>query len=133
MKQWERTMLKDLGPLMNISSDFLKTRLGKDVFQDELLQNKNVRTLRYRKPTTISLDEASPIVTPTTPSAFDSISSTVQTVIANNPFANQTTPYQENDLMISYFFLNEKTLVITNNLELVPELLKRYANSQIYQ
>ena len=133
MKQWERTMLKDLGPLMNISSDFLKTRLGKDVFQDELLQNKNVRTLRYHKPTTISLDDTSTAVASTTTSALGSISSTVQTVLANNPFANQTAPYQENDLMLSYFFLNEKTLVITDNLELVPELLKRYANSQIYQ
>ncbi|MEI8223912.1 MAG: alpha/beta hydrolase [bacterium] len=133
MKQWERTMLKDLGPLMNISSDFLKTRLGKDVFQDELLQNKNVRTLRYRKPVTISLDDTSTAVTSTTSSALDSISSTVQTVLANNPFTNQSAPYQEKDLMISYFFLNEKTLVITDNLELVPELLKRYANSQIYQ
>lgn len=130
MKQWERTMLKDLGPLMNISSDFLKTRLGKDVFQDELLQNKNVRTLRYHKSATISLDDSS---TSSTTSALDSISSTVQAVITNNPFANQTAPYQENDLMLAYFFLNEKTLIITDNLEIVPELLKRYANSQIYQ
>lgn len=134
MKQWERTMLKDLGPLMNISSDFLKTRLGKDVFQDELLQNKNVRTLRYHKPTTISLDDTpSSDTSSTTTSALDSISSTVQTIVANNPFANQAAPYQENDLMLAYFFLNEKTLIITDNLEIIPELLKRYANSQIYQ
>ncbi len=117
MRQWERTLLRDVGPLMGISPDFLKTRITKDIFQDEMVQNKNVRTLRYHKPTDITLDE----------------NTTIEMIKSNNPFVNQTSPYQENDLMISYFFLNEKTLIITDSLDIIPELLKRYANRQIYQ
>ena len=128
MKQWERTMLRDLGPLMGISPDFLRTRISKDVFQDELVQNKNIRTLRYYKPTGITLDDPTASMATT-----DIVQQGLETIASNNPFANQVSPYQENDLMISYFFLNEKTLVITDSLNIIPELLKRYANRQIYQ
>jgi predicted alpha/beta hydrolase family esterase len=122
MKKWEPTILRDLGPLMNISSDFLRTRLTRDVFQDELIDNKNVRTLRYHPPTPVSLDATG-----------TALSASTVTAAMNNAFISHTTPYKNNDLMISYFFLNEKTLVITNSLDIVPELLKRWADSQIYQ
>lgn len=122
MKQWEPTMLRGLGSLMNISSDFLKRRLTKDIFTEELVQNKSVRTLRYHKTADITFDDpVSTLINGGNPGT------------ALNPFVSQTSPYQENDLMIAYFFLNEKTVVITDNLDIIPELLKRYANSQIYQ
>ncbi len=40
---------------------------------------------------------------------------------------------RENNLTLLYFFINEKTLIITDNTLGIPELLKRYANRQIYQ
>lgn len=39
----------------------------------------------------------------------------------------------QNGLDLYYFFINEKTLIITDRSESIPELLKRYANRQIYQ
>ena len=122
LKEWEPLMARHLGPLMNISSDYLRTKLTKDVFTDELVQNKAVRTLRYQSSATISLDE-------------ETGTTTAQSVAnqAGNAFANAVAPYQNGDLVLAYFFLNEKTVIITDNLELIPELLKRYADRQIYQ
>lgn len=34
--------------------------------------------------------------------------------------------------VIGYFFLNEQSIVIIDNLESIPEILRRYANRQIY-
>lgn len=114
MKQWEPTLLKDIGPLVDASADFLKTRIAKDTFKDEMVQNQNIRSLRYHKAATIEREATT----------ADNL---------GNLFASQIAPYQEDDLMLSYFFLNEKTLVITDSLDIIPELLKRYANRQIYQ
>lgn len=38
----------------------------------------------------------------------------------------------EKNITLAYFFLNEKTIVIVDNPESITEILKRYANSQIY-
>ncbi len=124
MKSWEPLMARHLGPLMNISSDFLRTRLVKDVFTDELINNKQVRTLRYQPTAAIAFDDGV---------ATSDAAATPITTQASNAFANAIAPYQPGDLILAYFFLNEKTVVITNNLELIPELLKRYSDRQIYQ
>lgn len=123
MKSWEPLMARHLGPLMNISSDFLRTRLVKDLFTDELINNKPVRTLRYQPTATIAFDD-------TGENNSEVVPITTQ---ASNAFANAIAPYQAGDLILAYFFLNEKTVVITNNLELIPELLRRYSDRQIYQ
>jgi hypothetical protein len=123
MKSWEPLMARHLGPLMNISSDFLRTRLVKDVFTDELINNKPVRALRYQPTAAIAFDDSS---------ENDSEAAPITTQ-ASNAFANAIAPYQPGDLILAYFFLNEKTIVITNNLELIPELLRRYSDRQIYQ
>lgn len=123
IKQWEPTMTRELGPLMSIPSDFLRTRLTRDTFTDELIQNKNIRVLRYKAPATISLENA------------DSETSGGETPVEgiSNAFADAISPYEENELVIAYFFLNEKTLIILDDLDIIPELLKRYADRQIYQ
>lgn len=123
MKAWEPLMARHLGPLMNISSDYLRTKLTKDVFTDEMIQNKAVRTLRYQASASINLNDNS-TDTPPVPTAASQ---------AGNAFADAVSPYQPGDLILAYFFLNEKTVIITDNLELIPELLKRYADRQIYQ
>lgn len=129
MKQWERSLLKDIGVLMNIPQEVLKSRGNQDIFQDEVIQNKNVRVLRYRKPTTAITFEDSASGTP----PASSITSTVQAIIESNPFASPSSRYDENQIMLAYFFLNEKTLIITDNLEIIPEIITRYASRQIYQ
>jgi predicted alpha/beta hydrolase family esterase len=123
MKLWEPLMARHLGPLMNISSDFLRTRLVKDTFTEELINNKPVRTLRYQSTATIAFDD-------TGENNSEVVPITTQ---ASNAFANAIAPYQPGDLILAYFFLNEKTIVITNNLDLIPELLRRYSDRQIYQ
>lgn len=121
-KEWEPLMARHLGPLMNISPDYLRTKLTKDTFTDELIQNKPVRTLRHQPSATISLDDEMSDTT-------DQSTTTTQRV---NVFTNAVAPYQNGDLVLAYFFLNEKTVIIVDNLNLIPELLKRYADRQIY-
>jgi predicted alpha/beta hydrolase family esterase len=116
MKKWEPFLVKDLGIFFSISSDFLKTRLVPDVFSDEVIANYTVRVARYHAPAKITLDEG-------TSPADTSL---------QNVFANTLSPYKENDVMLGYFFLNEKTLIITDQLDIIPELVKRWANQQIY-
>ena len=87
LKEWEPSMFHDLGPFMNIPDATLRAHLDKDVFSDELVNNKQVRTLR------------------------DS----------------------DKNLMLAYFFLNEHTIIIVDNLDEIPTILTRSANSQIYQ
>jgi hypothetical protein len=41
--------------------------------------------------------------------------------------------FRYNDLMLGYFFLNEHAVVIVDNPDSIPEILSRYANSQIYK
>lgn len=128
MKQWEKSLFKDLGILMGNTPDFLKTRNTQDVFTDEVIQNKNVRTLRYHKPVSSISFEESDSGTPQT----SSITSSLQNMITQNPLLSTPSPYEENELMLAYFFLNEKTLIVTDHAAIIPELIKRYANSQIY-
>jgi predicted alpha/beta hydrolase family esterase len=54
MRDWEPTMFRDLGVFMNVSPTFLKTKLTKDLFHDEMVANKNLRVLRYKKPADIA-------------------------------------------------------------------------------
>ena len=117
MQQWEGTMLADLGPFFGVSKDFLKTRLVRDTFDNEIISNENVRVLRYHAPASITLD--------------GSDASTAGTG-SPNAFVGITSPYQDNDIMLAYFFLDEHTIVIVDKVEIIPELLKRFANSQIY-
>ncbi len=86
IKEWEPTLVRDTGIFMNIPSELLKARLTKDVFVDETINNRPVRTTRDA----------------------------------------------ENNITLAYFFLSEKTIVIVDNPDSITELLKRYANSQIY-
>ncbi len=162
MKSWEQTMMRDVGLFMDVPSLFLKTKMTKDVFHDELINNKNVRVLRYHKPVDITLDEAQPtdtVPTPvpaspatapttdtasaTTPAASDTTGTPadvpqdfvfqgIQAVTSQNPLTNVAAPYKENDIMLAYFFLNQHTIVITDQVNIIPELLTRYANGQIY-
>ena len=154
MKSWEQTMMRDVGLFMDVPSLFLKTKMTKDVFHDELINNKNVRVLRYHKPVDVTLDEPQPATTtvpttdaaaatPATPAASDTpgtpaavpqdlVFQGTQAVTSQNPLANVTAPYKENDIMLAYFFLNQHTVVITDQVNIIPELLSRYANSQIY-
>lgn len=132
MKLWEITLMRDIGPFFGISENFLRTRLTRDTFQDELLSNKNVRVLRYKKPPTITLEDApSEKVSSSTSSNF--VSEGIKNIVSQNPFVTTVSPYQENDIMLAYFFLNEHTLIITDNISIIPELLKRWANQQVYQ
>jgi hypothetical protein len=39
---------------------------------------------------------------------------------------------ENNQFMLGYFFLNDRTLVIIDSTEIIPEILARYANRQIY-
>lgn len=59
--------------------------------------------------------------------------SVTQIFNTNNPLLSITSPYREGDIMMVYFFLNEHTLIITNRVDIIPEILKRWANSQIYK
>lgn len=104
-KAWEPTLLRDIGVFMNISPAFLATKLTTDTFQDEVITNKNIRVLRYQQPS------GDPAI----------IQSTLD-----------ASPYQENEFILGYFFLNDATIVIVDNPEIIPELLTRYANRQIY-
>lgn len=140
MKQWETGMLRDIGPFMGISDAFLRTRLSKDSFGDELISNKNARVLRYAKPPRITLDEPvsnaseeSATGSTTTGTAGNFVSEGIKAATANNPFVDSVSPYRENEIMLAYFFLNEHTVVITDKAEIIPEILKRWANRQIYQ
>lgn len=87
MKDWEPSMFHDLGIFMNIPDTELRTRLDKDTFIDELINNKQVRTLR------------------------DS----------------------DGKILLAYFFLNEHTVIVVDNLEEIPIILTKSANSQTYQ
>ena len=87
MKDWEPSMFHDLGIFMNIPDTELRTRLDKDTFADELINNKQVRTLR-------------------------------------DP---------DGKILLAYFFLNEHTVIIVDNLEEIPIILTKSANSQTYQ
>ncbi len=153
-KDWEPTLFRDLGVFMNVPSAFLKTKMTKDVFHDEMVANKNIRVLRYKKPAEIIMEKPVVPVTPApaqpltpTPDAATAantpstetiplpnfISEGIQTIQENIPAPALVSPYKENDLMLGYFFLNDRTLIIVDNLALIPELLTRYANSQIYK
>jgi hypothetical protein len=87
LKEWEPSLFHDVGPFMNIPDETLRTHLDKDIFSDEMVNNKQVRTLR------------------------DS----------------------DKNFMLGYFFLNEHTAIIVDNLDEIPVILTRSANSQIYQ
>ncbi|MDB4984128.1 MAG: hypothetical protein JWM20_307 [Patescibacteria group bacterium] len=49
-----------------------------------------------------------------------------------NALINVPVPYKEGDLMLAYFFINEHTLIVTDSTAIIPQILERYANSQIY-
>jgi len=153
-KDWEPTLFRDLGVFMNVSPAFLKTKMTKDAFHGEMVSNKNIRVLRYKKPAEIVMEQPIAPTTPTpmetpaptpdaatavdTPSAEtmplpNFISEGIQAIQENIPTPAPVSPYQENDLMLGYFFLNDHTVIIVDNLALIPELLTRYANSQIYR
>lgn len=87
MQQWEPLLFKDIGIFMNIPQETLKARGTRDTFTEEVISNKNVRTLRN---------------------------------------------LETNDIILSYFFLDEHTVVITDRVEIIPELLHRWGNRQIY-
>ena len=73
---------------------------------------------------------ATPLVTATAITASAVISTNVTD--SSNPYLAITAPYKDNDVMLAYFFLNDHTLVITDNVTIVPELIARYDNSQLY-
>ncbi len=50
-------------------------------------------------------------------------------VIANRNMRRATI----GDRRIAYFFLNERTIIITDQPEIIPALIRRWANSQIYK
>ena len=147
-KEWEPTLFKDLGIFMNVSQGFLKNKITKDVFRDEMVANKAIRALRYKKPADIVLEEPplpdltqtpsqeptqESLIDPGTPSLPNFISEGIQTIQEAIPIAAPVAPYQENDLMMGYFFLNDHTVVVVDNLVIIPEILTRSANSQIYK
>lgn len=87
MQQWEPFLFKDIGILMNVPQEILKARGTRDTFSEEIILNKNVRTLRS---------------------------------------------LETNDIILSYFFLDEHTVIITDRVEIIPELLHRWGNRRIY-
>jgi predicted alpha/beta hydrolase family esterase len=87
MKEWEATLVRDLGIFIGMSDAVIKARTATDTFSDETINNRRVRILR------------------------DS----------------------ENQVTLAYFFLTERIVVITDRIEAIPEILKRFANSQIYR
>ena len=145
-KDWESTLFRDLGVFMNVPPTFLKTKMTKDTFHDEMVANKNIRVLRYKKPaelvmekpaaqpvSSIPIEAQDPGPTEVAPIPLPNfISEGVQAIQQTLPTPTPS-PYQENDLMLGYFFLNDRTVIIVDNLALIPELLTRYANSQIYK
>ncbi len=150
-REWEPTLFRDLGIFMNVPESFLKTKLTKDSFHDELVANKNIRVLRYKKPLETTsesqvLTDSSSEPEPTqdlsltesedsveTPPVPNFISENISVISEAIQTPQLTSPYQENDFMIGYFFLNDRTVIIIDNLALIPEILTRYANSQIYK
>lgn len=158
LHEWEPTMFRDLGIFMNVPGSFLKTKTNKDVFKDEMIANRNLRVLRYVKSALINFSETTPTISSSTTPVVKpvGVATTVPAVVGNNatttdtaspisnfvsegitaiqnPFVTITAPYHDNDVMLAYFFLNEKTVVVVDNLDIIPELLSRYANRQIYQ
>ena len=143
MAKWEPTILRDLGIFMNVPANFLRSQLYKNTFENEVIANQNIRALRYHEPTTVTLsDDSTTVATSLSTSDASAGTATAQTATpvitpqipdSNNPFVNITTPYTDNDLMLAYFFLNEKTLIITDSASIIPQILARYAGSQIYQ
>lgn len=87
MKEWEPTMLHDVGMFMNIPDTILKTMASRDVFTEQVINN---RIVHIRKT-------------------------------------------EEGGSDLAYFFLTERIVVITDQVSIIPELLKRFANSQIYR
>jgi len=146
MQNWEPTMFRDLGIFMNVPSGFLKTQLYKNTFDDETISNQNIRVLRYQTPATVTLSDSTSDTSATPSTATSDASASPQaapvftttptsspaTSDSENPFVNIVSPYQSGDVMLAYFFLNEKTLIITDNTAIIPQILARYAGSQIY-
>lgn len=152
MREWEPMMIRDVGIFMDVPETFLRTKMTRDSFHDELITNKNVRVLRYQKPIEITSEPepslipsltitpppistttqaTSPVPVATSPVNF--ISEGIETIQEINPFLNPASPYTENDIILAYFFLNEKTVIIVDDVSIIDEILKRYTNQQIYQ
>ena len=161
LRDWEPTMVRDLGIFFGLPDAFIKTTSTTSIFQDAMVQNHPVRALYYHAPVPITLDEpvaqtATPAAQPFTPIPYKqylknlkagsaaTATPAVQTPDINfiapattpdlpNALLNVPAPYKDGDLMLAYFFLNEHTLVITDSTAIIPQILERYANSQIYK
>jgi predicted alpha/beta hydrolase family esterase len=150
MHDWEPTLVRDLGIFFGLPDAFIKTLGGTKTFTDVTVQNHPVRALYYHTPAPIDLTETLPTsATPTVTNPVvttsikysDYIKQLTQppTVSAPiipdlpNPQLTIVSPYKDGDLMLAYFFINEHTLVITDSTSIIPKLLERYANSQIYK
>lgn len=86
MKEWEPTLVRDMGVFFGISPEILGTLTSITVFNDEVIENKNIRVYRD----------------------------------------------QENNFVLGYFFLNQKTIVFIDDPELISFIVKRFANREIY-
>ncbi len=150
MHDWEPTLVRDLGIFFGLPDTFIRSLSSTKLFTDTMIQNHPVRALYYHAPTPIDLTETLPsIATPTvaTPTVTTPIkytdylkqlaqpptTTTIATPDLPNPQIVTASPYKDGDLMLAYFFINEHTLVITDSTDIIPKLLERYANSQIYK
>jgi serine hydrolase len=102
-RDWEPSMFRDTGVFMNVPDAFLRQYLSTDSFDDELIDNHQVRVLRYTAP-------------PTDDSGVQAVAS----------------PYNDNDVMLAYFFLNDHAVIVVNNLDVIPTILERYDDRQVY-
>ena len=102
-RSWESTLFRDTGVMMNVPQDFLKQYLSSNSFDDELIDNHQVRVLRYKSPA--NDESGTPLV---------------------------ISPYTDGDVMIAYFFLNDHAVVVVNNLDVIPTILQRYDDRQVY-
>ena len=147
MHDWEPTLVRDLGIFFGLPDTFIRSLSSTKLFTDTMIQNHPVRALYYHASAPIDLTESTPstatpvvaIPTISVPIKYsDYIKQLTRTPVTPtpdlpNPLLSITSPYKDGDLMLAYFFINEHTLVITDSTDIIPKLLERYANSQIYQ
>jgi len=103
MRDWEQTLFRDTAPFMNVPDSFVRGYLATAQFDNELIGNHAVRVLRYKSP-----------------------------VADNSGNATAVSPYQDGDMMVAYFFLNDHAIVIINNPNVIPTILERYDDRQVY-
>lgn len=145
MKSWEPTMVRDLGIFFGLPEAYLKSITSTGPFSDKMITNHPVRALYYHTPTAVTFDEPGQVPSmpeqPQKPVSYvEYLKRAEEAQKAAQAAAQQNTspipvaaPYKEGELMLAYFFISDRLMIVTDSTDLIPELLKRYANSQIYQ